>query len=103
MSYAVIESCGKQHRVSVGDVVTLEKLTAEVGQDFTFDRVLMRHDGDDIQLGSPMLDGVSVKATIVEHGRAKKINIIKFKRRKHHIKRMGHRQWFTKVKIEAIN
>ena len=101
--YAVIQSGGKQHRVSEGQVLKLEKLTSETGAIVDFDKVLMVANGDDISIGKPYVDGAKVSAEIVSHGRAKKIRIIKFKRRKHHLKQMGHRQWYTEVKITGIS
>ncbi len=100
--YAVIKSGGKQHRVKAGQVVRLEKIEAETGSNIDFEEVLMVADGDNVTLGQPLVDGASVSAEVVTHGRAKKVKILKFKRRKHHMKQMGHRQWFTEVKINDI-
>ncbi|WP_376707942.1 50S ribosomal protein L21 [Kangiella sp. TOML190] len=100
--YAVIKSGGKQHRVKAGQVVRLEKIEAETGSNIDFEEVLMVADGDNVTLGQPLVDGASVSAEVVNHGRAKKVKILKFKRRKHHMKQMGHRQWFTEVKINDI-
>lgn len=100
--YAVITSGGKQYRVREGQTLKLEKLTAEVGSKVDFNEVLMLVNGDDIQIGKPFIKNTKVVASVVEHGRGKKIHIIKFKRRKHHMKRMGHRQDYTEVKIEKI-
>ena len=100
--YAVIKTGGKQYRVSEGDILKVEKLDAEQGSTVDFDQVLMVADGDDIKIGAPLVEGSKVSATIEEHGRGKKIEIIKFKRRKHHMKRMGHRQAYTKLKITGI-
>lgn len=99
--YAVMISGGRQYRVKEGQTLKLEKLAAEVDSKVNFD-VLMVANGDNIKVGKPRIEGSSVTATIVSHGRGKKIHIIKFKRRKHHMKRMGHRQDFTEVKIEKI-
>lgn len=101
--YAVIQSGGKQHRVSEGQVVRLEKIDAEKGATIDFDKVLMVGEGADLALGAPYLEGAKVSGEIVEQGRGKKVKILKFKRRKHHMKRMGHRQWFTEVKITGIS
>ncbi|WP_415889505.1 50S ribosomal protein L21 [Neptuniibacter sp. SY11_33] len=101
--YAVIVSGGKQYRVQEGETLKLEKLQAEAGANFEFDRVLLVGNGDDIKIGAPVVDGAKVTAEVVQHGRAKKVEIIKFKRRKHHMKRQGHRQWFTEVKITGIS
>ena len=100
--YAVIQSGGKQHRVKEGQLIKLEKLNVETGQSLDFDKVLLVGSGEDTKVGAPYVDGAKVTAEVVAHGRGKKIKIIKFKRRKHHMKRMGHRQWFTKVKITGI-
>ncbi len=100
--YAVIKSGGKQHRVKAGQVVRLEKIEAETGSNIDFEEVLMVADGDNVTLGQPLVEGASVSAEVVTHGRAKKVKILKFKRRKHHMKQMGHRQWFTEVKINDI-
>ncbi len=101
--YAVIKTGGKQYRVSEGDVLKVEKLDVEQGSTIDFDEVLMVANGDDIKIGAPIVEGSKVSATIEEHGRGKKIDIIKFKRRKHHMKRMGHRQSYTMLKITGIN
>lgn len=101
--YAVIESGGKQHRVVEGEVLRLEKLQAAAGDKISFDKVLMIADGDKVALGKPYVAGSQVSAEVVEQGRAKKVTIIKFRRRKHHQKQMGHRQSFTEVRITAIS
>ncbi|NND69875.1 MAG: 50S ribosomal protein L21 [Halioglobus sp.] len=99
--YAVIESGGKQHRVTEGETLKLEKIEAATGDTVEFDRVLMVG-GDDVKIGTPLLTGSKVTAEVVAHGRHQKIKIIKFNRRKHHRKETGHRQWFTEVKITGI-
>lgn len=101
--YAVIESGGKQHRVEEGEILRLEKLEVETGTSVDFDRVLMVTNGDNVQIGAPFVEGGKVTAEVLSHGRGDKVRIVKFKRRKHHLKRMGHRQWFTEVKITGIN
>ena len=100
--YAVIKSGGKQYRVKEGQVIKLEKMVAEVGEEIDFSEVLMVANGEDIAVGKPNLDAASVKAEVVSHGRHKKVKIIKFRRRKHHRKQMGHRQYYTEVKVTAI-
>lgn len=100
--YAVFQSGGKQHRVSEGQIVRLEKLEVEKGSEVVFDKVLLVANGGDLKVGGPFVDGATIKAEIVEHGRGDKIKIIKFRRRKHYRKQQGHRQWFTDVKITAI-
>ena len=100
--YAVIVSGGKQHRVKEGETLKLEKLEVETGGSVEFDRVLLVADGDRVQVGAPVVDGAKVTAEVVNHGRHDKIQIIKFRRRKHSMKQMGHRQWYTEVKITGI-
>ena len=101
--YAVIVSGGKQQRVEEGETLKLEKLNIEVGASVDFDRVLLLVNGEDVRIGAPVVQGAKVSAEIVSHGRGKKVRIMKFKRRKHHMKQMGHRQWFTEVKITGIS
>ena len=101
--YAVIVSGGKQYRVQEGHTLKLEKLNAEAGATIEFDRVLLVGTGDDVKVGLPVVEGAKVTAEVVEHGRGDKVTIIKFRRRKHHMKRQGHRQWFTEVKITGIS
>ena len=100
--YAVIASGGKQYRVSEGQVLKLEKLPAEAGQAIEFDQVLLVADGENIQVGLPFIKGMKVSGEVVSQGRGEKIKILKFRRRKHHMKQMGHRQYLTEVKITAI-
>ena len=101
--YAVVVSGGKQHRVEEGETLKLEKLNAEVGSNIDLDRILLVANGDDVKIGEPVVAGAKVSAEVVSHGRGKKVRIVKFKRRKHHMKRQGHRQWFTEVKITGIS
>lgn len=101
--YAVIQTGGKQYRVSEGDTVKVEKMVAEQGAVIDFDQVLLVADGDDVKIGKPYVAGGKVSATVEGHGRAKKVMIVKFRRRKHHLKRQGHRQSFTALKITAIS
>jgi large subunit ribosomal protein L21 len=100
--YAVIKSGGKQYRVEIGHVLKLETLPIEAGSTVEFSDVLMFADDKETVVGAPLLTNVSVKADVLSHGRHKKIRILKFRRRKHHMKRMGHRQNYTEVKITAI-
>lgn len=100
--YAVFQSGGKQHRVSEGQTVRLEKLDIATGETVEFDQVLMIADGDDIKIGAPVVEGIKVKTEVIAHGRGEKIKIVKFRRRKHSRKQQGHRQWFTDVKITGI-
>lgn len=101
--YAVIASGGKQYRVTEGQILKLEKLAVEPNQTIQFDQVLMVADGDDINIGSPFMNGVKITGEVIRQGRHDKIRVIKFRRRKHHMKQMGHRQDFTEVKITAID
>ncbi len=101
--YAVIESGGKQHRVAEGDIVRLELLEAETGAKLDFDKVLLVKSEKDLKVGAPYVAGGKVSGEVLTHGRDKKIKIVKFRRRKHYRKQMGHRQWFTEVKITKIS
>lgn len=100
--YAVIAAGGKQHRVVEGEVLRLEKIEAATGETIDFDQVLMVGSGADVKIGTPVVSGAKVTAEVVSHGRADKVTIIKFRRRKHSMKRQGHRQWYTEVKITGI-
>ncbi len=100
--HAVMVSGGQQFRVKEGQLLKLEKLEAEPGSSIEFDNVLMILDGEQVQIGAPNLKGFKVKADVIGHGRGDKIHIIKFRRRKHHKKQMGHRQWYTEVRITGI-
>ena len=100
--YAVIKTGGKQYKVAQGDTLSVEKLDAGTGEDVSFSEVLMVVDGENVAVGKPFVDGASVSAKVVDHYRNDKIQIIKFKRRKHHLKRQGHRQWQTKLEITGI-
>mgnify|MGYP001819185144 CR=1 FL=1 len=101
--YAVIVTGGKQYRVSQGDKVRVEKLDAAEGDSVELDQVLMIVDGDDIKIGAPAIEGGKVTAEVKTHGRSDKVNIIKFRRRKHHMKRQGHRQAYTELEITGIS
>lgn len=101
--YAVIESGGKQHKVTEGEFLRLEKLDAAAGDKVDFDKVLMVSEGDKVTLGAPYVAGGKVTAEVLEQGRGDKVTIIKFRRRKHHRKQAGHRQAFTEVKITGIS
>jgi large subunit ribosomal protein L21 len=101
--YAVIVTGGKQYRVGQGDKVRVEKLEAAEGDSVQIDQVLMVVDGDDVKIGAPLLDGGKVTAEVTAQGRGEKVDIIKFRRRKHHMKRQGHRQAYTELKITGIS
>jgi len=103
MSYAVIKTGGKQYRVMQGDVLRVELLTAEEGATVSFDQVLMVGSGESVTVGAPIVEGATVSATVRKHGRADKIRIIKFRRRKHYKRQQGHRQHFTEIEITGIN
>jgi len=100
--YAVIVTGGKQYKVAEGEYLKIEKLEVATGEAVTFDRVLLIGNGDDVKIGAPVVDGAKVTAEVITQGRHDKVTIIKFRRRKHHMKRQGHRQWFTEVKITGI-
>ena len=101
--FAVILTGGKQYKVREGQRLKVEKLPQEVGQSVDFEEVLMLGDGADVQIGRPRVDGAKVTAKVLNQSRAKKIKIIKFKRRKHHMKRQGHRQYYTEVQVTGIS
>ena len=103
VSYAIIATGGKQHKVSVGDRLRVELLDAVVGDAVTFDQVLAVKNGDDLVVGKPALPGASVVAKVVEQGKAKKVLIFKKKKRKQYRRTQGHRQPFTAVVVEQIN
>ena len=100
--YAVVATGGKQYKVQEGEILRVEKLPGEIGSQVAFDQVLMLSDGENVKLGQPVLEGVQVKAHIVEQGKSKKILVFKYKRRKRYRRKQGHRQLFTAVKIDAI-
>jgi len=100
--YAVMVTGGKQYKVREGERLKVEKMEVATGGSLTFDRVLLVGKDDDIKIGTPVVEGAKVTAEVVSQGRHKKIRIIKFRRRKHHMKQQGHRQWFTEIKITGI-
>lgn len=100
--YAVIKTGGKQYKVANGQTVRIEKLNSDVGATVEFDQVLMIADGSDVKVGTPVLAGAKVSATIEAQTRGKKVEIVKFRRRKHSMKHQGHRQYYTDVKITNI-
>ena len=101
--YAVISTGGKQYKLAQGDVCRIEKLDADEGASVEIDKVLMIADGDNINIGTPFVDGGKITATVKSHGRAKKVEIMKFRRRKHHQKRTGHRQYYTEIEVTGIS
>jgi large subunit ribosomal protein L21 len=100
--YAVIVTGGKQYRVMAGETLKVEKLDGDVGSAVEINNVLMVGDGDNITIGAPSIANALVKCTIKSHGRLEKIKIVKFRRRKHHRKQMGHRQHYTEIEINGI-
>ena len=101
--YAVISTGGKQYKLAQGDICRVEKLDAEEGASVELDKVLLIADGDNINIGTPFVEGSKVTATVKSHGRDKKVEIMKFKRRKHHQKRTGHRQYYTEIEVTGIS
>jgi large subunit ribosomal protein L21 len=100
--YAVVNSGGKQYKVRQGDLLRVEKISGDVGSPVAFDRVMMYSDGENVSIGQPLLDSVAVEGHIVEQGKAKKIIVFKYKRRKRFRRKNGHRQEFTAVLIDSI-
>jgi large subunit ribosomal protein L21 len=100
--YAVVNTGGKQYKVQQGEILRVEKIPGDIGSPVTFDRVLMFSDGENISIGQPVLDDVSVEGHIVEQGKASKIIVFKYKRRKRYRRKQGHRQEFTAVRIDSI-
>jgi large subunit ribosomal protein L21 len=101
--YAVIRTGGKQYKVAAGGKLKVESLPAEVGSEIVINDVLMVADGDSIKVGTPVLAGASVKATVLAHGRGEKVMIFKMRRRKHYRKTQGHRQNYTEIRIDGIS
>ena len=101
--YAVIATGGKQYLVRKGDQIKIEKLGLDPGKKIEFDQVLLLADGEDVSIGTPFVEGGRVTAEVQENARAGKIEVIKFKRRKQYMRRMGHRQHYTQVKITDIS
>ena len=100
--YAVIKTGGKQYRVAAGDKIKVEQIAADIGQEITLDQVLAVGQGGELKVGAPLVDGASVKATVVAQGKHDKVRIFKMRRRKHYQKRQGHRQNFTEIQIGAV-
>ena len=100
--YAIIATGGKQYKVAEGDIIRVEKLGVEAGQTVSFDQVLVVNNGE-VKVGNPTVAGASVSATVIEEGRGKKVIVYKYKRKTGYHKKNGHRQAFTKVKIDKIN
>ncbi len=100
--YAVVKTGGKQYKVAVGEKLKVEQIAADIDSQIVLDQVLMVADGDAIAIGTPVVAGATVTATVVAHGRGDKVRIFKMRRRKHYQKRQGHRQNFTEIRIDAI-
>lgn len=100
--YAIIKTGGKQYRVSVGDKLKVETLEAEAGAQVTLSDVLAISDEQGLKVGAPTIEGATVTATVLSHGRGDKVRIVKFRRRKHSMKSGGHRQNYTELQIDAI-
>ena len=102
MSYAIFKAAGQQFKASQGDVIQVPKLDGEPGAEVTFEEVLLTSDGDKISAGQPTVNGASVTAEIVRHGKGEKIYVFKFKRRKNYRRKAGHRQQFTELKVTGL-
>ena len=100
--YAIIESCGRQYKVSEGDVVYFEKLDSEEGKKISFDKVVLVSNDDKVEVGAPYVKGVKVEGKVVAHGKGKKIIVYKYKPKKNYRRTQGHRQPYTKVEITNI-
>ena len=101
--YAVVKTGGKQYRVAVGEKLKVEQIPADVDSQITIDQVFMVGEGESVKIGTPVVAGATVTATVVSHGRHDKIKIFKMRRRKHYQKHQGHRQNYTELRIEAIS
>ncbi len=100
--YAVIKTGGKQYKVAAGEKIKVEQIAADVGQEIVIDQVLALGNGAELQVGTPLVVGASVKATVISHGKHDKVRIFKMRRRKHYMRHGGHRQTFTELEIGAI-
>jgi large subunit ribosomal protein L21 len=101
--YAIVATGGKQYRVKEGEKLRVEKLSAEAGDTVELDKVLMVGEGEDVKIGAPYLEGAKVTATVSANGRGDKVKIVKFRRRKHYRREMGHRQSYTEIEITGIS
>lgn len=100
--YAVIKTGGKQYRVIPGEKLKIEQIPADIGSEIVLDQILMVADGEAVTVGTPLVSGATVKATVVAHGRGEKVQIFKMRRRKHYQKHQGHRQNYTEIRIDGI-
>jgi large subunit ribosomal protein L21 len=101
--YAVIRTGGKQYKVAAGEKIKVEQIAADVGQEIVIDQVLALGNGPDLKVGTPLVTGASVKATVVSHGKHDKVRIFKMRRRKHYQRHGGHRQTYTELEIGAVS
>ena len=101
--YAVIETGGKQYKVTEGDVIFVEKLDVEAGAEVSFDKVLLVGEGNDVKVGAPVVDGATVSGKVIKNDKAKKVVVYKYKPKKGFHKKHGHRQPYSKVEISKIN
>jgi large subunit ribosomal protein L21 len=101
--YAVIRTGGKQYKVAAGEKIKVEQIAADIGQEIVIDQVLAVGQGADLKVGNPLVDGASVKATVVAQGKHDKVHIFKMRRRKHYRKSQGHRQSYTELQISAVS
>ena len=100
--YAVIKTGGKQYRVAPGEKIKIEQIPADVGAQIVLDQVLLVADGDAVKLGTPLVSGAKVSATVLGHARGVKVKIFKMRRRKHYQRTQGHRQNYTEIRVDAI-
>ena len=100
--YAIVDSGGKQYKIKAGETLRVEKIAGDVGQSVDFDQVLMLADGEQVHIGQPLVDKAAVKGHIVEQGKARKILVFKYKRRKRYRRKQGHRQPYTAIRIDSI-
>ena len=100
--YAIVDSGGKQYKIHEGEILRVEKIPGEVGSPVSFDKVLMVSDGENVRIGKPVLENVAISGHIVEQGKAKKIIVFKYKRRKRYRRKQGHRQQYTSIKVDSI-
>ena len=101
--YAVIKTGGKQYRVAAGEKLKIEQIPAEVGAEITLDQILMLGEGETVKIGTPLVSGAAVKATVLSQGRHDKVKIFKMRRRNHYQKHQGHRQNYTEIRIDGIS
>ena len=101
--YAVIKTGGKQYRVAAGEKLKIEQIPADVGAEITLDQILMVGEGESVKVGTPIVTGASVKATVLSQGRHDKVKIFKMRRRKHYQKHQGHSQNYTEIRIDGIS